>query len=359
MKICRKLLPLLLALCLTLSCLPALAESEPDEAEPASSGSWSQINQSLARGEGWQRFVEAPSDFQLGGTRPLEGDESLFIGDWGEYPSIDGSTVCVPLAMELARQWLDLPEEDLNGFVSFSTTPFAYDRLTQGKANPMVTLVSRNVMMDDTHPIDIVLGTGPNADERQAAVDAGVEFVMVPVCYDAFVFLVNSENPVDGLTAEQIRSIYTGGTLLWSEVGGREDAVIVPYQRPHGSGSQTAMEEMVMDGLQLTAAAQNYIADGMADLVRQVGNYTNAVNALGYSYLYYVDALYKDGSLKVLAVDGAAPTPENLRSGAYPYTVYYYAVYVKGNETAERFVNWLVSDEGQACVAQAGYVTLR
>jgi len=53
----------------------------------------------------------------------------------------------------------------------------------------------------------------------------------------------------------------------------------------------------------------------------------------------------------VLAVDGVSPTPENLRSGAYPYTVYYYAVYEKGNETAERFVNWMVSDEGQQCAA--------
>ena len=341
----KRILILAAALCLCLS--SAAAET----------GSWGQINQSLERGEDWQRFVEAPTDFQLGDAKPLEGSEGLFIGDWGAYPSIDGSTVCVPLAMELARQWLDLPEEDLNGFVSFSTTPVAYDRLTAGEANPMVTITSRGVMMDDTHPIDIVIGTGPNADERKAAEDAGVELVMVPVCYDAFVFLVNSENPVDSLTAEEIRGIYSGSIFLWSEVGGTQD-VIIPYQRPHGSGSQTAMEELVMAGYALSAAEPNYISDGMADLIAQVGNFDGGLNALGYSYLYYVDALYKSGSLKVLAVDGVAPTPENLRSGAYPYTVYYYAVYAKGNETAERFVDWLVSEQGQACVGQAGYVTL-
>ena len=341
----KNMLILAAALCLCLSF--AVGET----------GSWGQINQSLERGENWQRFVEAPVDFQLGEAVPLEGSEGLYIGDWGEYPSIDGSTVCVPLAMELARQWLDLPEEDLNGFVSFSTTPVAYDRLTAGAANPMVTITSRGIMMDDTHPIDIVIGTSPNADERKAAEDAGVELVMVPVCYDAFVFLVNSENPVDSLTAEEIRGIYSGSIFLWSEVGGNQD-VIIPYQRPHGSGSQTAMEELVMAGYALAAAEPNYISDGMADLIAQVGNYDGGVNALGYSYLYYVDALYKSGSLKVLAVDGVEPSPENLRSGAYPYTVYYYAVYAKGNETAERFVDWLVSEQGQACVGQAGYVTL-
>ncbi|MBQ8072493.1 MAG: substrate-binding domain-containing protein [Clostridia bacterium] len=324
----------------------------------AESGSWSQINQSIARGENWQRYVTDPADFQLGSSAPLEGHEGLSIQQWGEYPSVDGSTVCVPLAMELARQWLDLPEEDLNGFVNFSTTPYAYDRLTRGLPNPMVTIASRGIMMDDTHPIDLVLGTGPNADEKKAAEDAGVELVMTPVCYDAFVFLVNSENPVESLTADQIRGIYTGVIARWEQVGGLKDALIAPFQRPHGSGSQTAMEELVMDGYELKSVEENYISEGMSDLIAQIGNYDNSRNAIGYSYLYYVDSLYKSGGIKVLAVDGVPPTPENLRSGAYPFTVYYYAVYARGNENAQRFVNWLVSDEGQACVAQAGYVPL-
>ena len=342
---------------LLVCCLAALALMIP--AAAMVEGSWGQINQSLERGEDWVRYVADTEAFSLGDVTPMDGQEGLYTADWGTYPSLDGSTVCVPLAMELARQWLDLAEEDLNGFVNFSTTPNAYDRLTEGKGNPTVTIASRGIMMDDAHPIDIVLGTGPNADERLAAENAGKELVMVPVCYDAFVFLVNSENPVDSLTSDQIRGIYSGAVRLWSEVGGDADMTIAAYQRPHGSGSQTAMEELVMKGWELAAATENYISDGMGDLIAQIGSYDNAREALGYSYLYYVNGLYKSGDVKVLTVDGAAPTDENLRSGAYPFTVYYYAVYEKGNETAEKFVEWLVSDEGQACVGQAGYVTLR
>ena len=349
--ICRLLIALLCA-ALLMPIAGALAESGSE------SNSWSQINQSVARGDNWQRIVEEREDFQLGGTAALTGNEAVLIGSWGDYPSIDGSTVCVPLAMELARQWLDLPEEDLNGFVNLSTTPYAYERLFHGKANPMVTIASRGIMMDDTHPVDIVIGTGPNADERQAAADAGVDLVMVPVCYDAFVFLVNSCNPVESLTVDQIRGVYSGAYRLWSEVGGPADSIIAAYQRPHGSGSQTAMEELVMQGYQLAAAEPNYISEGMADLIAQIGNYDNSENALGYSYLYYVDGLYKSGSVKVLSVEGIAPTAENLQNGSYPFTVYYYGVYDKNNQTAERFVNWLVSEEGQACVKQAGYVPL-
>ena len=330
--------------------VPALAEN-PD------TGSWSQINQSVSKGEGWEK-VETDGSFRLGDKKPLEGYDNLFIGDWGTYPSMDGSTVCVPMAMELARQWLGLEEGDMNGFVSFSTTPYAYDRLTQGKANPLVTIKSQGVMMDDTHPIDLVLATFPNADERQAAADAGIELVYVPFCYDAFVFMVNERNPVDDLTVRQIQEIYTGQIASGSEVGGdwlRMEA----YQRPHGSGSLTAMEEMVMKCLKMAYDHENYISDGMADAVAQIGNYDNGPGAIGYSYLYYVNTLVESGGIKVLSIDGVAPTDENLQSGAYPFTVNYFAVYRKGDANTEAFVNWLVGEEGQKAVRQAGYVPLK
>lgn len=344
-------------LCVWLVCLmfavPAWAEETEEE---ASTGSWSQINQSVSKGEGWQQ-VETDGSFHLGEKTPLEGYDDLFICDWGTYPSMDGSTVCVPLAMELARQWLGLPEGDMNGFVNFSTTPYAYDRLTQGKANPLVTIKSQGVMMDDTHPIDLVLGTYPNADERQAAADAGVELVYVPFCYDAFVFMVNDLNPIESLTVQQIQEIYTGQHTSWADFGGAAQQLYA-YQRPHGSGSQTAMEEMVMRGLEIKEVEENYISDGMADAVAQIGNYDNGPGAIGYSYLYYVNTLVENSGVKVLAIDGVAPTDENLQSGAYPFTVNYYAVYRKGDENTEAFVSWLVSEEGQKAVRQAGYVTM-
>ena len=120
---------LCLLLCCMLLVLPACAEE-------TSVNSWSQINQSVSKGADWQQ-ADTDGSFHLGEKKPLAGYENLYIGDWGTYPSMDGSTVCVPMAMELARQWLGLEEGDMNGFVNFSTTPYAYDRLTQGKSNPL------------------------------------------------------------------------------------------------------------------------------------------------------------------------------------------------------------------------------
>lgn len=318
-------------------------------------GSWGSINQEISRAVGWQDYVQE-TDFSLGDGTPYPGDESITMLDWGNYPSIDGSTVCVPMAMELARQHLDLPESDLAGFVAFSTTHYAYERLVGREPNPTVTLVSRNAMLDDTHPVDLFLGTEPSDEEWAMARDAGVELVLVPVCYDAFVFLVNGENPVEGLTVQQIQDIYTADIQNWQDVGG-EERIIVPYQRPKNSGSQTAMENLVMQG-RVLVAKNNFVSGGMGDLVSAIGDYDNGRASLGYSYLYYVDVLYKSGTVKVLAVDGVKPTAENLRSGAYPFTTCYYAVYRTGDDQAAAFADWLVSEPGQRSIAQAGYVPI-
>lgn len=319
--------------------------------------SWAHINQEIVRREGWTDFV-ADTAFPLGERSPYPGQDGLSLGLFGRYPSLDGSTVCVPLGLELARQHLNMDEKDLSGFVTFSTTHSAYARLIGKKPNPSAAIPSQKTVMDPAHPIDLILVTAPSDEEQRMAKEEGVNLVMTPFCYDAFVFLVNSQNPVSNLSTKQIQRIYSGQVVDWGEVGGTRQLPLEAYQRPKNSGSQTAMENMVMQGVRLKAE-ENYISDGMGDLVAQVGNYTNGERAIGYSYLYYVDALYKSGNIKTLSVDGIAPSQDNLQSGAYPFTVCYYAVYRKGDTNTGRFVDWLVSEEGQQCVQQAGYIPLK
>ena len=96
----------------------------------------------------------------------------------------------------------------------------------------------------------------------------------------------------------------------------------------------------------------------MSDAVRQIGNYDNGPGAIGYSYLYYVNTLVENSGIRVLSIDGIAPTAENLQSGTYPFTVSYYAVYRAGDENTADFVAWLTGPQGQKAVLQAGYVPL-
>ncbi len=341
------------ALLLAILLLPALAFA---------AGSWDQINQQLDKPEGWAQLVQ-DSPFALGEDTALpDGKGGTFLErGFGTYPSIDGSTVAVPMAMEFARQHLGLSEVDLPGFVAFSTTHSAYKNLIGRKPNGSATLVTEGAVMDSARPVDLIIATYPSDEELAMAEAAGVELIIEAVCYDAFVFITHKDNPVENLTVQQIRDIYSGKIMNWSEVGG-PDSRIKPYQRPRNSGSQTAMELLVMQDTPLFAVGANYYsANDMSALVEHIGGFSGGVDALGYTYQYYIDELYKDASIKTIAVDGVEPTEENLRSGSYPFTTHYYAVIRAEDQDglAGQFLAWMRSDEGQACIAQAGYIPQR
>ncbi len=324
------------------------------------SGSWGQINQDLKRPENWRQIV-GDSAFRLGDKTQIgsAGDQALYEMKFGTYPSIDGSTVSVPMVMEFARQHLYLPEEEVKGFAFLSTTHTAYEHLILRQPNGSAQLPSQSAAMDESHPVDVIIATEPSDEELALAAQNGVTLAKKPVCYDAFVFITHKDNPVEGLTVEQIQKIYTGEIANWRDVGGPDEAILA-YQREKNSGSQTAMENLVMKGLPLDAAKPNLITGGMEGLVRRVGDYENGAGSIGYTYKFYIDTLYKSDDIKVLSVNGIAPVPENLRNGTYPFATSYYGVIRAGEERAAGglFLDWMLGEEGQKCIAQAGYIPM-
>ena len=208
--------------------------------------------------------------------------------------------------------------------------------------------------------VDIVIATEPSDEELALADNWGITLIKEPVCYDAFVFITHKDNPVDSLTVEQIKKIYTGEITNWKDVGGKNEKIRA-FQREKNSGSQTAMENLVMGGADMIDPIEVKVIEGMGMLVDAVAEYENETASLGYTYRYYIDTLYKNDSIKTIAVDGISPTDENIRNESYPFTTNYYGVIRKGDEekTGGKFLKWILSDEGQKCVAQAGYIALR
>jgi len=336
------------------------------------------INQAIARGSDWRRFV-TDSRFQLGEKTSLPANyvSVRYEIQPGAYPLLDGSTVAIPLAHEFARQHLGFTDEEAYYFVNFTTTHPAYDRLITQEAigeHPVHLPVDGGWERSDyvryiNHPVDIILVTEPSADELELAKKNDVTLIQKPICSDAFVFITHKSNPVNSLTLQQIRDIYSGRVTNWKELGGA-NAPISAYQRPENSGSQTAMIHMVMKGAPMLPPETVRVIEGMGGLVDAVAEYQNKSASIGYTYKYYVDTLYKNENIKILRIDGVYPEEKNIRSGAYPLATRYYGV-VRGSATdgsvphgepdAERstgaqFLEWILSPEGQRCVRQAGYI---
>jgi phosphate transport system substrate-binding protein len=350
----------------------ALVDSEfqrVSPGEPDRLGSWGSIGAALDRPADWERIV-SDSPFKLGevyikGYWGPEVDQTPYYGfRYGTYPAMDGSTVAVPMALEFARQHLGLGDEDAREFVTFYTTHEAYVELFTKNKSPSSILrefYDVTALSDDTHPVDLVIATYPSGEELALAEQYGVKLRIEPVCRDAFVFITHKDNPADSLTLEEVRGIYSGGITNWKEVGGA-DLPIIAYQRDPNSGSQTGMEQLVMGGVPMRAAQMTQTFGDMMLLIAAVAEYENGPAAIGYTYKYYADRLYHDENIKILRIDGVAPDPANLASEEYPLTVNYYGAVREGDgagSVGHRFLDWMRSDEGQRCIAQAGYAPLK
>ncbi len=324
--------------------------------------SWGSINQIIERQENWRKIVEA-SPFTLGDIEEKTNEdgwvEQYSIGS--TYPTIDGSTVCVPMAVEFARQHLGFGDEDVRDFVDFSTTHYAYENLiTAAELYGAFTYNGKYMTDYKRDSVDLVIATHPSDEELKMAEESGIELVMKPVCFDAFVFITHKDNPVESLTVQQVKDIYSGKIKNWKDVGGNDEKIRA-FQREKNSGSQTAMERLIMGGADMIDPIEVKVIEGMGELVDAVAEYENNTASLGYTYRYYIDNLYKNDEIKTIAIEGIYPTDENIRSEAYPYTTNYYGVIRKEDEKGRggRFLEWILSEEGQKCVGQAGYITMK
>ena len=187
--------------------------------------------------------------------------------------------------------------------------------------------------------VDIAICVAPSAEQLAYAAEHGVELEFTPIGRDAFVFLVNRNNPVDNLTLEQLKGIYAGKYRNWSQVGG-DNTHIAVLQRNQGSGSQSALLNFMGD----TPVKTDY--------------FSFLGRSIGFSFRFYVEGIVENGAVKLLALDGVYPDTENIRNGSYPIVNDFYAVTRKGetNPNVQKFVDWMLSEEGQAIVEGSGYV---
>ena len=301
------------------------------------------------------RRITLPESFDFRDYLPLQEESPLarleeestlrFAAD-EKLPRMDGATALYPVYAAFAQA--TYPEElaswdrwDLEKQVDCSTTSYAYKRIVKGDC-------------------DIIFVAGPSKEQEDYAREQGVELVYTPIGREAFVFFVNPKNPIEGLTLEQLRGVYSGQITRWDELGAPGLGEILPYQRSEGSGSQTALERFVMQDTPLMPAEEETVMGGMGDIVEQVSSYKNQRGAIGYSFRFYVTGLMRDFDVKLLQINGVAPTVENIENGSYPLASYFYAVTrADADENTLALLDWITGPQGQALVEKAGYTPLR
>lgn len=206
---------------------------------------------------------------------------------------------------------------------------------------------------------DIFFGAYPSKEQIEYAKSIGTEFEFTPIGYEAFVFFVHKDNPIENLSTEEIQGIYSGKITNWKMVGGKNKE-IVAYQRNEGSGSQSMLIRF-MDGKSLMKAPSERINDMMSGIIERVSDYKSEPTSIGFSFRYYVEGIIKNPNIKLISIDGIAPTIENIQSDKYPIITPLYAVTYKGNdnENVQKLLDWILSEEGQHIIKETGYTPVK
>jgi len=256
-------------------------------------------------------------------------------------PRLDGSTSTAPLAEAVCSVLLGESRADIADLVQFNKTTTAYYNLMWGSA-------------------DLLIVGEDNADILAEKERLGFEWEREPFATDAFIFVINEGNPVDSITIDEARRIYTGEITNWSELGGA-DQPIIPFQRNSDAGSQNLMEKLVMKDTPMMEAPLDYVVTTMGQLMDVVKGYDGSPGAIGYTVYYYAEEMKMAQGLKLLAIEGIEPNPATIRSEEYPLLNPKYVVIPAdaAEDSPNRILfNWLLGDEGQRLVAHEGYVSI-
>jgi len=175
----------------------------------------------------------------------------------------------------------------------------------------------------------------------------------IAVARDGLAVYVHESSPIDTLTLEQLRKIFTGDLTNWKDVGG-PDAKIVLYSRENSSGTYVFFKDEVLKGDDFAAVAQTL--PGTAAVVNAV-----AKEKLGIGY---GGAAYAKGvkEVKLVGKDGQAylPNAENVASGKYPLARALF-MYTRGKPSGavKEFIDYCLSPAGQSVVTAVGYFPVK
>ncbi len=182
----------------------------------------------------------------------------------------------------------------------------------------------------------------------------GTRGIEIKCALDGLAVYVHKKNPVKELTLAQVKDIYTGKIRNWNEVGGPDKKIIL-YSRENNSGTFVYFLENVLLGEDFAPTTQ--FLPGTASVVNAV---SKDEAGIGYGGAAYGEGIIEMAIKKDANSPAYTPKLENIASGNYPISRYLY-MYVRNRPEGaiKNFIDWTLSDEGQAIVTEVGYFPIR
>ncbi len=176
---------------------------------------------------------------------------------------------------------------------------------------------------------------------RDAGDPPDIDFVQV--AWDALVFIVNKANPIDTITLDDVRLIYAGRTTNWKQLKGGDAPIKVFISRTRRglSGVESSTRQMVLNGKE-PAETANTVSVASSAIVEQMVE----ENPDGFATTGITSA--RKRNVKILRVNGVAPTNKTIINGRYPLKRPLYLLVPKNAKPeVKKFVAFALGREGQ------------
>ena len=168
------------------------------------------------------------------------------------------------------------------------------------------------------------------------------------VAIDGIAVIEDKENTVTDILAEDLAKIYTGEISNWSELGGKDEAIVV-IGREAGSGTRDAFEEL-LEVADNCAYAQELDSTGAV-----LAKVASTPGAIGYVSLDVVD-----DSVIAISIDGTEPTEEKILAGNYllsrPFVMATNGEISAQNDLVKTWFDYIKSEDGKSVISQVGLI---
>jgi phosphate transport system substrate-binding protein len=162
--------------------------------------------------------------------------------------------------------------------------------------------------------------------------------------------IVNAANPVKDLTRDQVKRIFSGDVTNWKQVGG-EDVDVKVFVREANSATRSSFEQYFFGGKATYAKDATEVYE-LEQTLKSVGSFRASIGMATSNRRTATEP-----TVKLVSIDGVAPTPENLVNGSYkigrPLLIVFPADDTRLRAGIKAFLDFVRSSEGQQIAANA------
>jgi len=197
---------------------------------------------------------------------------------------------------------------------------------------------------------DIADASRPMKDkEMKTARERGVNPVANIVARDGIAVIVHPSNPINNISLEDLKAIYTGGISKWSKIGSGSGSIVI-VSRDAASGTFETFNNLALNKAKLTDAALMLASN--LEIARTIAQTPGAIGYVGLGYL--------SDEVKAIKVNGITASEATVRNETYPLARPLF-MYTNGTPSglAKSFIDFIMSGQGQDIVKEAGFVPVK